>query len=230
MTSRLVAARDLLAVIADSARRDRRPLNAVERFRQNARGRSFPDTARPDEKISMREPVLFDRVLQRLRDMILPDQIVKRLRPIFPREDLVAHASNLNALNLPGNKKSITTDSDFLGDGILFSLMTTSEELEVSNENSDSLSVFFLAEGEQSAESVLARLTSFISEAKQSLDFAVYDMRLERSAEEELTRALQSARKPASRSGFVTMATSRCSRISQAARTRAAGTGAFVSR
>ena len=48
----------------------------------------------------MRKPILFDRVLQRLRDMILSDQIIKRLWPIFPREDLVTHTINLNALNL----------------------------------------------------------------------------------------------------------------------------------
>jgi phosphatidylserine/phosphatidylglycerophosphate/cardiolipin synthase-like enzyme len=41
----------------------------------------------------------------------------------------------------------------------------------------DSLSVFFLAEREQSADDVMARLTAFIRGAKQSLDFAIYDMR-----------------------------------------------------
>src|SRR2546426_3043270 len=41
----------------------------------------------------------------------------------------------------------------------------------------DSLSVFFLAEREQSADEVMARLTAFISGAKHTLDFAVYDMR-----------------------------------------------------
>jgi phosphatidylserine/phosphatidylglycerophosphate/cardiolipin synthase-like enzyme len=41
----------------------------------------------------------------------------------------------------------------------------------------DSLSVFFLAQGEQSADAVMARLTAFIRTAKQTLDFAVYDMR-----------------------------------------------------
>jgi phosphatidylserine/phosphatidylglycerophosphate/cardiolipin synthase-like enzyme len=39
------------------------------------------------------------------------------------------------------------------------------------------LSVFFLAEGEQTADSVMARLTDFIRAAKRSLDIAVYDMR-----------------------------------------------------
>ena len=101
-----VAAGDLLAVIAHAARRDGRAVHAVERLRQDARRRSFPDAARPDKKISVREAVLLDRVLERARDMCLPDQIVERLRPIFPRENLIAHASNLNALNLPGNKKS----------------------------------------------------------------------------------------------------------------------------
>jgi phosphatidylserine/phosphatidylglycerophosphate/cardiolipin synthase-like enzyme len=41
----------------------------------------------------------------------------------------------------------------------------------------DTLSVFFLAQGEQSADAVMARLTAFIRAAKESLDIAVYDMR-----------------------------------------------------
>src|SRR5436309_3601259 len=41
----------------------------------------------------------------------------------------------------------------------------------------DNLSVFFLTEREQSADEVMARLTAFISGAKHTLDFAVYDMR-----------------------------------------------------
>ncbi len=41
----------------------------------------------------------------------------------------------------------------------------------------DNLSVFFLAQGEQSGDEVMARLTTFIRAARQSLDFAVYDMR-----------------------------------------------------
>ena len=42
---------------------------------------------------------------------------------------------------------------------------------------SDNLSVFFLAQGEQSADTVMAWLTAFIGAARQTLDFAVYDMR-----------------------------------------------------
>jgi phosphatidylserine/phosphatidylglycerophosphate/cardiolipin synthase-like enzyme len=42
----------------------------------------------------------------------------------------------------------------------------------------DTLSVFFLAQGEQSADAVMARLIAFIRAATRTLDFAVYDMRL----------------------------------------------------
>jgi phosphatidylserine/phosphatidylglycerophosphate/cardiolipin synthase-like enzyme len=41
----------------------------------------------------------------------------------------------------------------------------------------DTLSVFFLAQGEQSADAVMARLTAFIRAARKTLDLAVYDMR-----------------------------------------------------
>src|SRR5438445_13867203 len=40
----------------------------------------------------------------------------------------------------------------------------------------DSLSVFFLAEGEQSGDDVMTRLVPFIRAAKQTLAFAIYDM------------------------------------------------------
>jgi phosphatidylserine/phosphatidylglycerophosphate/cardiolipin synthase-like enzyme len=54
----------------------------------------------------------------------------------------------------------------------------------------DTLSVFFLAEGEQTADTVMARLVAFISAAQQSLDFAVYDMRLSGPLKAALTSAL----------------------------------------
>ena len=55
----------------------------------------------------------------------------------------------------------------------------------------DSLSVFFLSQGEQSAESVMARLIAFIRAAKRSLDFAVYDMRFSDPLKTELAAALR---------------------------------------
>jgi phosphatidylserine/phosphatidylglycerophosphate/cardiolipin synthase-like enzyme len=55
----------------------------------------------------------------------------------------------------------------------------------------NSLSVFFLAEGEQTADSVMARLTAFIRAAHQSLDIAVYDMRFSEPLRAQLVAALR---------------------------------------
>jgi phosphatidylserine/phosphatidylglycerophosphate/cardiolipin synthase-like enzyme len=55
----------------------------------------------------------------------------------------------------------------------------------------DSLSVFFLAQREQTAEAVMSRLATFIGEAKHSLDFAMYDMRFNDSLKSSLESALR---------------------------------------
>jgi phosphatidylserine/phosphatidylglycerophosphate/cardiolipin synthase-like enzyme len=55
----------------------------------------------------------------------------------------------------------------------------------------DSLSVFFLAEGEQTADSVMARLAAFIRAATQTLDIAVYDMRFSERLRVQLVAALR---------------------------------------
>ena len=55
----------------------------------------------------------------------------------------------------------------------------------------DNLSVFFLAQGEQPADAVMARLTAFIRSAKQTIDLAIYDMRFSDSLRVELVSALR---------------------------------------
>lgn len=55
----------------------------------------------------------------------------------------------------------------------------------------DSLSVFFLAQGEQSANAVMVRLIAFISSATRTLDFALYDMRLSEPLKSPLVAALR---------------------------------------
>jgi phosphatidylserine/phosphatidylglycerophosphate/cardiolipin synthase-like enzyme len=55
----------------------------------------------------------------------------------------------------------------------------------------DNISVFFLAEGEQPADEVMARLTTFIRAAKQTLDFATYDMRFSDPLKASLSSALR---------------------------------------
>src|SRR5439155_14862034 len=54
----------------------------------------------------------------------------------------------------------------------------------------DNLSVFFLAQGEQSADAVMARLTTFVRAAKQTLDLGVYDMRFSNPLRTQLAAAL----------------------------------------
>jgi phosphatidylserine/phosphatidylglycerophosphate/cardiolipin synthase-like enzyme len=55
----------------------------------------------------------------------------------------------------------------------------------------DDLSVFFLAQGEQSGDDVMARLTTFIRAAKQTLALAVYDMRFSDPLRTQLASALR---------------------------------------
>jgi phosphatidylserine/phosphatidylglycerophosphate/cardiolipin synthase-like enzyme len=55
----------------------------------------------------------------------------------------------------------------------------------------DDVSVFFLAEREQSTNEVMTRLTAFINGAKQTLDFAIYDMRFSDQLRAQLVAALR---------------------------------------
>ena len=56
---------------------------------------------------------------------------------------------------------------------------------------SATLSAFFLAEGEQTADAVMGRLTAFLRGAQESLDFAIYDMRFSDALKSQLTAALR---------------------------------------
>jgi phosphatidylserine/phosphatidylglycerophosphate/cardiolipin synthase-like enzyme len=56
--------------------------------------------------------------------------------------------------------------------------------------SADSLSVFFLSQDEQTAASVMARLTTFIAAAKETLEFALYDLRLSEVLKQQLAAAL----------------------------------------
>ena len=55
----------------------------------------------------------------------------------------------------------------------------------------DQLAFFFLTEGEQTAEAVMARLATFLGGAKRSLNFAFYDMRLSDSLKNQFSAALK---------------------------------------
>ena len=92
-----VAPGDLPAVVAFSARRDRRTFDAIERLRQNSGGRSFADAAGPNKKVRMSQAILCDRIFQSARDVRLPHQIVESLWSIFSGKDFVTHMLNLDA-------------------------------------------------------------------------------------------------------------------------------------
>jgi D-aminopeptidase len=86
---------NFLAAIANAAGRNGRAIHAIECFGQDARRGRFPDSARANKQIGVSEPVLFDRILERPRDVRLADKVVKSLRAILSRKNLVAHRPNL---------------------------------------------------------------------------------------------------------------------------------------
>src|SRR5260370_18365767 len=107
--------------------------------------------------------------------MALSDQIVERFWAILPCENLVAHASNLNALPEARKQKISSTRRN------------------MNNSAQDQLSVLFLAEGEQQPDAVMMRLTDFIGRARANLDFALYDMRFSDVLKNHLLAALRDA-------------------------------------
>ncbi len=85
---------DLLACVADPAGSGRRTVDAVERLREDPRGRGLADPARTDKKIRLRKPVCGNPVLQRTCDVVLPDNLVECLGAVFACENPVAHAGD----------------------------------------------------------------------------------------------------------------------------------------
>ena len=67
------------------------PVHAVQRPRQDARGRRLADAARPGEHERLRQAAARQRVAQRPRHRLLADDVVEPLRPPFARDDLVGH-------------------------------------------------------------------------------------------------------------------------------------------
>ena len=90
-----VSARDLPTIIAFATWRHCRPVDAIERFCQDARRRGFSGPARPDKKIGVSQTILFDRILECAGNVCLPNNIVECLGPVFAGENLVAHPKTL---------------------------------------------------------------------------------------------------------------------------------------
>ncbi len=96
---------NLGAGVAGAAGLRRRPLRraqfsaAVQRLRQDARNRRFADTAMAGEDVTVRNPVLTERVEQRSSHVVLTGDVGKALRTILPGQNLIPHANPL--LELP---------------------------------------------------------------------------------------------------------------------------------
>ena len=92
-----IAGANFSARIADAAgllvrpprRPDRRP--AVQRHRQDARNRRFPDPAMPGEDVPMGDPPLLQRIQQGAGHVLLPGHIGEALRAILPSQNLIGH-------------------------------------------------------------------------------------------------------------------------------------------
>ena len=82
---------DLDARVALAAGLRRRPVDAVQRSRQDAGGGRLADAPGPAEHERLRETAARQRIAQRPRDRLLSDHIVEPLRPPFAGEDLVGH-------------------------------------------------------------------------------------------------------------------------------------------
>ena len=65
---------------------------AVQRFREQARDGGLADAARAREQIRVMQPVVRERIGERLHDVRLPDELLEPPRPPFARQNRVTHA------------------------------------------------------------------------------------------------------------------------------------------
>jgi len=82
---------DLHARVADAARVGGRSLLAVQRPRQDPRGRRLADAARAGEDKGLRQPSARQGVAERLGDGLLADDVGETLGTPLPGDDLVCH-------------------------------------------------------------------------------------------------------------------------------------------
>src|SRR6185436_4255164 len=72
----------------------------VESFGYQPRGGGFADAARPRKQVSMVQPAVLDRVLQRAGQNLLAGYVFKFLRAPFARDYLVGHVITLGLVRL----------------------------------------------------------------------------------------------------------------------------------
>src|SRR6185503_7846378 len=85
--------RDLDAGVALTAWIRCRTVDAVERAREDSRGRGLAAAPRPGEHERLRNAPAGDRIAQRTRDRLLADDLVEPLRTPFASQYLIRHPS-----------------------------------------------------------------------------------------------------------------------------------------
>ena len=80
------AARDRHARVAHLVGSGRRPLNAVQPFREDPREGRLPGAAGPGEQVGLTDLSGGDRIPERADDRLLPDDLVEVLRSVLPVE------------------------------------------------------------------------------------------------------------------------------------------------
>ena len=68
------------------------PVSQFKRLREQARDGGLADAARAGEQIRVVQPVVGERIGERLHDVRLPDELLEAPRPPFPRQNRVTHA------------------------------------------------------------------------------------------------------------------------------------------
>ena len=79
------------AGLADAARRQGRPVDAVQRAGEDLRHRGLAGAARADEQVGVVDAVALDRVAERADDVLLPDDVGERPRAMTAVEGLLGH-------------------------------------------------------------------------------------------------------------------------------------------
>ena len=87
------------------------PLHAVQRLRQDTRGRRFARAARAGKHECMGNASADNRVTQGARHGLLPNDLLKLLRTPLAREDLVGHGYTLKS-QIPNPKSPPAKTAD----------------------------------------------------------------------------------------------------------------------
>ena len=92
------ASSDFFAGVALTARFGGGTVYAIQRFGEDTRGRSLADTACAGKNVSVGDPIIANRVCERVGDMALTYEILESLRAPLAGYDLIGHSCSRRAV------------------------------------------------------------------------------------------------------------------------------------